>query len=148
MGESRTAFLQEFDRQQAFRWIDQMCRSRPHWIRTLYPSTIRTMQTQISETETEGRTQLGVCSIAHLGIRQQVECRVAWTCKHGRSREQCAVVALLLKHLGGGAGGVGQLGMAHRSDGPASSLRMFGHVHWAMCGGGCQFEVLEEHACT
>jgi len=45
-------------------------------------------------------------------------------------------------------GGVGQLGMAHRSDGPASSLRMFGHVHWAMCGGGCQFEVLEEHACT
>ena len=26
--------------------------------------------------------------------------------------------------------------MAHRSDGPASSLRMFGHVHWAMCGGG------------
>ena len=47
-----------------------------------------------------------------------------------------------------GVGGVGQLGMAHRSDGPASSLRMFGHVHWAMCGGGCQFEVLEEHACT
>ena len=46
------------------------------------------------------------------------------------------------------AGGVGQLGMAHRLDGPASSLRMFGHVHWAMCGGGCQFEVLEEHACT
>ena len=45
-------------------------------------------------------------------------------------------------------GGVGQLGMAHRSDGPASSLRMFGHVHRAMCGGGCQFEVLEEHACT
>ena len=45
-------------------------------------------------------------------------------------------------------GGVGQLGMAHRSDGPASSLRMFGHVHRAMCGGGCQFEVLEEYACT
>ena len=45
-------------------------------------------------------------------------------------------------------GGVGQLGMAHPSDGPASSLRMFGHVHRAMCGGGCQFEVLEEHACT
>ena len=22
---------------------------------------------------------------------------------------------------------------------------MFGHVHRAMCGGGCQFEVLEEH---
>ena len=43
------------------------------------------------------------------------------------------------------AGGVGQLGMAHRSDGPASSLRMFGHVHRAMCGGGCQFEVLEEY---
>ena len=41
--------------------------------------------------------------------------------------------------------GVGQLGMAHPSDGPASSLRMFGHVHRAMCGGGCQFEVLEEH---
>ena len=35
--------------------------------------------------------------------------------------------------------------MAHRSDGPASSLRMFGHVHRAMCGGGCQFEVLEEY---
>ena len=35
--------------------------------------------------------------------------------------------------------------MAHRSDGPASSLRMFGHVHRAMCSGGCQFEVLEEH---
>ena len=53
--------------------------------------------------------------------------------------------------VGGAAawcGGVGQLGMAHRSDGPASSLRMFGHVHRAMCGGGCQFEVLEEHACT
>ena len=33
-------------------------------------------------------------------------------------------------------GGVGQLGMAHPSDGPASSLRMFGHVHRAMCGGG------------
>ena len=49
---------------------------------------------------------------------------------------------------GWGRGGVGQLGMAHRSDGPASSLRMFGHVHRAMCGGGCQFEVLEEHACT
>ena len=45
----------------------------------------------------------------------------------------------------GGGGGVGQLGMAHRSDGPASSLRMFGHVHRAMCSGGCQFEVLEEH---
>ena len=30
--------------------------------------------------------------------------------------------------------GVGQLGMAHRSDGPASSLRMFGHV--CVCGGG------------
>ena len=27
---------------------------------------------------------------------------------------------------------------------PASSLRMFGHVHRAMCSGGCQFEVLEE----
>ena len=48
--------------------------------------------------------------------------------------------------LGSGSeGGVGQLGMAHQSDGPASSLRMFGHVHRAMCGGGCQFEVLEEH---
>ena len=35
-------------------------------------------------------------------------------------------------------GGVGQLGMAHPSDGPASSLRMPGHVHRAMCGGGCQ----------
>ena len=44
--------------------------------------------------------------------------------------------------------GVGQLGMAHRSDGPASSLRMFGHVHRAMCSGGCQFEVLEEYACA
>ena len=32
-------------------------------------------------------------------------------------------------------GGVGQLGMAHRSDGPASSLRMFGHVHRAVCSG-------------
>ena len=42
-------------------------------------------------------------------------------------------------------GGVGQLGMAHPSDGPASSLRMFGHVHRAMCSDGCQFEVLEEH---
>ena len=42
-------------------------------------------------------------------------------------------------------GGVGQLGMAHPSDGPASSLRMFGHVHRAMCSGGCQFEVLEGH---
>ena len=48
----------------------------------------------------------------------------------------------------GGGGGGGQLGMAHRSDGPASSLRMFGHVHRAMCGGGCQFEVLEEPACA
>ena len=38
--------------------------------------------------------------------------------------------------------------MAHPSDGPASSLRMFGHVHRAMCGGGCQFEVLEEPACA
>ena len=47
--------------------------------------------------------------------------------------------------LGYRQGGVGQLGMAHPSDGPASSLRMFGHVHRAMCGGGCQFEVLEEH---
>ena len=44
--------------------------------------------------------------------------------------------------------GVGQLGMAHRSDGPASSLRMFGHVHRAMCGGGCHFKVLEEHVCA
>ena len=42
-------------------------------------------------------------------------------------------------------GGVGQLGMAHPSDGPASSLRMFGHVHRAMCSDGRQFEVLEEH---
>ena len=25
---------------------------------------------------------------------------------------------------------------------------MFGHVHRAMCGGGCQFEVLEEYACA
>ena len=68
--------------------------------------------------------------------------------------EQCAVVVIIgevvEEELGGWVcvGGVGQLGMAHRSDGPASSLRMFGHVHWAMCGGGCQFEVLEEHACT
>ena len=38
--------------------------------------------------------------------------------------------------------------MAHRSDGPASSLRMFGHVHRAMCSDGCQFEVLEEHVCA
>ena len=45
-------------------------------------------------------------------------------------------------------GGVGQLGMAHRSDGPAFSLRMFGHVHRAICGGGCHFEVLEEHVCA
>ena len=35
--------------------------------------------------------------------------------------------------------------MAHRSDGPASLLRMFGHVHRAMCSGGCQVEVLEEY---
>ena len=53
-----------------------------------------------------------------------------------------------MEFAGCGGGGVGQLGMAHRSDGPASSLRMFGHVHRAMCGGGCQFEELEEHACT
>ena len=54
---------------------------------------------------------------------------------------------LLSRHLQSTClrGRVGQLGMAHRSDGPASSLRMFGHVHRAMCGGGCQFEVLEEH---
>ena len=44
-----------------------------------------------------------------------------------------------------GAGGVGQLGMAHPSDGPASSLRMFGHVHRAMCGDWHQFEELEEY---
>ena len=50
-----------------------------------------------------------------------------------------------LQRAWGDGGGVGQLGMAHPSDGPASSLRMFGHVHRAMCGGGCQFEVLEEH---
>ena len=25
---------------------------------------------------------------------------------------------------------------------------MFGHVHRAMCGGGCQFEVLEGHVCA
>ena len=49
------------------------------------------------------------------------------------------------RRVPGGRWGVGQLGMAHRSDGPASSLRMFGHVHRAMCGGGCQFEVLEEY---
>ena len=58
--------------------------------------------------------------------------------------EQCAVMDVNSNMFVAG-GGVGQLGMAHRSDGPASSLRMFGHVHRAMCGGGCQFEVLEEH---
>ena len=50
--------------------------------------------------------------------------------------------------VGGSEGGVGQLGMAHPSDGPASSLRMFGHVHRAMCSDGCRFEVLEEHVCA
>ena len=75
--------------------------------------------------------------------------------KHGH-RAVCSGVLIgsFLDVLEVGAGfeaaerGVGQLGMAHPSDGPASSLRMFGHVHRAMCGGGCQFEVLEEHACT
>merc|ERR1711981_1295700 len=52
----------------------------------------------------------------------------------------CVCVCLCVCVCGGG-----QLGMAHRTDGPASSLRMLGHVHRAMCGGGCQFEVLEEH---
>ena len=44
---------------------------------------------------------------------------------------------------GGGGGWPARHGTS--SDGPASSLRMFGHVHRAMCGGGCQFEVLEEY---
>ena len=39
-------------------------------------------------------------------------------------------VEILAKHLG------------------ASSLRMFGHVHRAMCSDGCQFEVLEKHVCA
>jgi hypothetical protein len=43
------------------------------------------------------------------------------------------VVVVVVGPRGGGGGG--HLGMAHRSDGPASSRRMFGHVHRAMCGG-------------
>jgi hypothetical protein len=65
-----------------------------------------------------------------------------------RSDVRASLLRTVVHMFGGGGGGVGQHGMAQRSDGPATSLRMFGHVHWAMCGGGCQFEVLEEHACT
>ena len=39
-------------------------------------------------------------------------------------------------------------GRAQLADGPSSSVRMFGHVHRAMCSCGCQFEVLEEHVCA
>ena len=74
---------------------------------------------------------------------------IAWTCEHGQRAVRGGGLVGEVEAVCVCVGGrVGQLGMAHRSDGPASSLRMFGHVHWAMCGGGCQFEVLEEHACT
>ena len=60
-----------------------------------------------------------------------------WPARHGTSIGCSASLLRTVVHsVWGGGGGVGQLGMAHRSDGPASSLRMFGHVHWAMCGGG------------
>ena len=62
---------------------------------------------------------------------------IAWTFEHGH-RAVCSGVLIgsfldVLEVGAGSTGGVGQLGMAHPSDGPASSLRMFGHVHRAMC---------------
>ena len=93
----------------------------------------------------KGQRVRGCCLARYSTIKEMgPDHRLAMS--HGQRAEssvQCAVVASSLRR-----GGVGQLGMAHRSDGPASSLRMFGHVHRAMCGGGCQFEVLEEHVCA